>query len=219
MEQSLLAFLILITLIGVGTVAGGSFFAFGGVQRYARAQLASGSYSLLVGLLFALVFSFPEAQQIEFPYSDYYANNWLASGLYVWCGSVLLLGSLAGFGLRNWLVLVLVSVHSILFGLLVAVIVPWKWPVIALSLEALDVAALMLVGIILAERQQRRKLARRVLVLAVGGVLSVALVSVFLGSYYLDGLGRRMGPPYIDGPVTLVSLVLGLFIFLASSGR
>jgi hypothetical protein len=82
--------------------------------------LALGSYSLLLGLLLALVFLFPEARQTEFPYSDYYANNWLA-----------------------------VSIYSILLGLLVALIVPWKWPVISLSLEALDVAALMLVGIIL----------------------------------------------------------------------
>jgi len=223
MEPLLLSLLILIALISIGLVAVWSFFAFGGVRRNASAQVALGSYGLLLGLLFALVYLFPAARQTEFPYDDAYANNWVASGLSLWSGGTLLLCSLVSVGLRRWVVLGLVLVYPILLGLLVVFLVPWKWPAIALPLVALDVGGLLGLLIILTKRREQGQGGGQATLLAVGGTIVVALFSVFLGSYYHDGLGRNVGPPLIDGPVTLLSLALGLLIFFVcriwSTGR
>jgi FtsH-binding integral membrane protein len=216
MEPALVTFAILITVICAGIMVVRSFLAFGQAQRHSDAQLALGSYGVMLGLLFALVFLFPQARQTDFPYSDYYANNWIASGLFLWSGGVLLLGGLTNVGLRVRTGLLLIGAHSILLGLVVTFILPWKWPEFSLPAVALDVGVLLALEITLARHQQQTWVAGRAIVLAVGGVLVIALVSAFFGSYYLDGLGRHTGPPYIDGPVTLVSLGLGLLIFLVA---
>jgi hypothetical protein len=213
MDQVVLPFLVVITLIAVSLVVVGSFVAFGGVQRNSEAQCALGSYGLVLGLFFTLVFLFPQARQTEFPYSDYYANNWLASGLYLWSGSMLLLASLTGFGLRGWIVLLVTSIHSLLLGLLVALVVPWKMPEFSLPAVTGDVGVLMALRIILAMRQQQGHAARQAIELAMGGVVLAMVASIFLGSYYQDGLGRNASPPVINGPVLLLNLVLGLLIF------
>lgn len=212
-----LVYLPLVIAIGVVAVAVSSFFAFGGIWRNADAQFALGSYGMLLGIGFLLVFFSEDARQI-----DAFLNNLIVGQLCLLIGSTLLTCSLTGWGLRRTTVVLLVIANPILVSIMLA-LVTFDRPHIYMPLLALDAAGLIALGLMLARRQHQGQMAGHAVLLAVSSLLVVGLVYTFLGSHYRDGFGRVVGPPYLDGDVTILSLVLGLLIFIVdrvwSQGR
>ena len=206
--QPFLLMLPLALAIGVLAVAGASFVSFGGVWRNAGALFTLGSYSMLLGLLWLLPLLSQEAQG-----NDAFLNNWLAGQLSWLLGSIVVIGSLAGFGLRRWVVLLLAVANLVLGEVLLQVVILMSPPLL-LALLALDMAALIALGVLLARRQQRWQIPAQGVLLAVSSLVVPALVYAVLGTSFHNGAGRVVGPPYLEGKVVIVSLALGLIIFL-----
>lgn len=173
-----------------------------------RARFALGSYSVLSGVLYLLVFFSEDARQI-----DDFLNNAVAAQLFWLIGSTLLICSLAGFGLQRWMVFLL-AVGTPMLGVVLLSVATLDQPQIFIPVLALDATALIALGMLLAHRQQRWQIPAQGVLLALGSLVVVSLVYSFLGSHYQDGFGRAIGPPYLDMPVTILSLALGLGIFL-----
>jgi hypothetical protein len=189
-------------LIGVAALAPVvmSFFAFGQVHRNAGAQFGFGSYAALQGALFLLPLVFEDRQPDEF------LNNWIGGQVYLWVGTIILICSLIGLGMKGKIVVLLVILNLILLGILLDPhFLPWV---------LVYACVLMALGLIIASKRHQRQVAGQGILLAVGGTTLVALVYYLLGGRYQDASGRIIETPYLNEPVTLFSLALGLLLFV-----
>lgn len=198
-------------LIGVAVLAlvVMSFFAFGQVHRNAGAQFGFGSYAALQGALFLLPLVFEDRQPDEF------LNNWIGGQVYLWVGTIVLICSLTGLGMKGKIMLLLVILNPILLSIMLDPhFLPW---VLAY------VCVLMALGLIIASKHHQWQVAGQGILLAVGGTTLVALAYYLLGSRYQDAYGRIIETPYLNGPVASFSLALGLLLFIVlrawSAGR
>jgi hypothetical protein len=89
-----------------------SFWLWGGVRRGALGHLMAGALLLVIGAVFSYI---PLINVFARMDNTYLANAWFGSW-FMLLGVILLIGSLAGYGVHPWLVALLV-VASALFGI------------------------------------------------------------------------------------------------------
>lgn len=181
-------------------------------SQHAVAPLATGLYTMLVGLVYLLPFLLnARAEEV-----DQFLPNLFLGPLCALFGSSWLLLSLAEVGLPRWLsrTLVLVNLLGVVLG---------SWLVsfaggdgirgLTLILWA-DGGILVVTGLFMLKSYHQWHLGSRAALLAIAGAGSVFLVSLLFGSrYYALGETVSSLPPYLDLLIIGLSLIIGIGIF------
>lgn len=211
--------IVLVPMLFLGTFLAGialllTLFLFGGTRRNALALLATGLLTLVTGTVFLAALNVAAYAKQD----NAYLLNIFVGGGFILLSCIVLMGSLAGYGLNRWLAFVLGAIAVVAAGYATILGTPLDSTSGGTTLVLFGAALLAVVAAILLLRQRWLALGKGVLLsgLAAAGVLVIYGVGrqniLLLGASGLnDGVYK---PPFVDWPEMLAALIAGAAIFL-----